>query len=105
MPCLVSYREGSMPNNSKAIEYAQEQVELWAANTYDVYLKIVQWNGWDWTDGQIAEQLRGMIERREHESDWLTSEDGEQQAAFGDADGVTLSDIDWSAVIRSTLPD
>lgn len=93
-------------SNTQAVEYAQGQVELWTCNTYDVYHKIVQWHEWDWTDGEIEEQLRRIITEREHESDWLTAEPGEDgQAAFGDKDGVTLDDIDWTEVIRTTLPD
>lgn len=91
-------------SDSRAVEYAQQQVELWAANTYSVYSKMVRWNLWDWTDGEIEEQLRGIIERREHESEWLWARDGSVQAAFGDKDNVTLDDIDWAEVIRCTLP-
>lgn len=91
--------------DSKAIEYAQEQVEMWAANESDVYFHVRKLHHWGNTEEEITTYLRETIEQGAAGSDWLTSEDGEQQAAFGDADGVTLDDIVWAEVIRCLVAD
>ena len=84
--------------NTDAIEYAQDQTYIWASNTFDVYCGVIHMYECLESDEAIADYLQNMIRNGSHESDWLTSKEGEQ-AAFGDADGVTLDDIDWADII------
>lgn len=86
--------------SNAAIQYAQEQVELWAMNTYDVYLTVRDMVEGDHSDDEIRTALVQMIEDSDEGSDYLMArEDGDEGRAFGDSDGVTFDDIDWSAAI------
>lgn len=85
--------------NVTAKLYAQNQVDIWAQNTEQAYRLIRHMHSEHCTDEQIADMLREWITDGAYDSGWLISSDGEMQAAFGDADGVTMDDIDWSAVI------
>lgn len=88
-----------MPNRL-AIEYALEQVELWGANTLDVYLTVRDMVEGGHSDDEIRTALVQMIEDCDEGSDYLMArEDGDEGRAFGDSDGVTFDDIDWTEAI------
>lgn len=73
---------------------------MWAMNTFTIYQDVMRWVKDGWTDEEIATQWRQSITRSEYGSDYLMSrEDGDEGRAFGDSDGVTFDDIDWSAAI------
>lgn len=99
LPCTPDRKAVTgMASKQEAIEFAQREVELWSQNTAPVYFTVRELHEAGASDVEIAGYMVGLIREGEHESESLMFS-GEGEAAFGDADGITFDDIDWTTVI------
>lgn len=81
------------------LEWSTDQVYIWAANTYSVYLKVREMHAARVSDDVIVAALCEIIESGADESDVLSVREGVSSAVFGDSDNVTFDDIDWTEII------